>query len=393
MISQELKNQAVNLIKQAKKILIIPSAPADGDSLGSTLALYSAFKKIGKEVTAVCTETIPEVYRFLKSLDAISKEKSFPQEFVITIDAKNVGITNVRHEITPDKVNIIVTPKSGNITSELISFGRGKPLFDLIVMVDGGGIEQFKTIYEANIELFQQVPILNIDHHVSNNGFGKVNYIDVMASSTTVLITDLIETLDKEYAMDKPLIDPDIATHLLVGLITDTGSFQNPNTTPDAFAVAAHLVELGGRQQEIIQHVYKTRKLSTLKLWGRVLSKIQYDEKHHLVWSAVSAKDFSETESQPEETEGVIDELMSNAPGAEIIVLLKDRGDDMVSGSIRTVSPAIPASSLAEKFGGGGHLQAAGFKVQGKTIQEVESNVVSELRKFQAERLKLDSMS
>lgn len=383
MIPQELKNQALSLIKQGKKILIIPSAPVDGDSIGSTLALYYALKKIGKEVTAVCTETIPEVYRFLPSLDFMIKDAAFPQEFVITIDSKNIAVADVRHEITPDKVNIVVMPKSGSITKELVSFHRGNPPFDLIIMVDGGGIEQFKTVYEANIELFQQIPILNIDHHVSNTGFGKVNYVDVMASSTTVLVADLIESLGQN------LIDADMATHLLAGLITDTGSFQNPNTTPDAFAVAAHLIELGGRQQEIIQYIYKTRKLSTLKLWGRILSKIQFDEKHRLVWSSASAKDFTETESQPEETEGVIDELMTNAPGAEIIVLLKEKGDGMISGSVRTMSPTIPASTLAEKFGGGGHLQAAGFKIQGKTLQEVENLVVSTLRQFQTERLRI----
>ncbi len=383
MISLEVKKQAVTLLAQANKILVIPSSPLDGDSLGSTLAFVGALKKLGKEVTAVTAETIPDVYRFLPSIDAFTKGVTFPKDFVVTLDAKNIEIADVRHVITPDKVNIIITPKSGTISPELFSFQRGKPIFDLIVTVDAGTIDQFRPIYEANTELFYQVPVLNIDHHVSNTGFGKVNYVDVMASSATTLVMEIIESLGQN------LIDADIATHLLAGLITDTGSFQNPNTTPDAFAIAAHLIELGARQQEIIQHVYKTRKLSTLKLWGRILSKIQYDEKHRMVWSTVSAQDLLETASKPEETEGVIDELMSNAPGAEIIFLLKDRGDGVVSGSVRTVSPSLPANMLAEKFGGGGHLQAAGFKTTGKTIQEVETLVTTELRKFQAERLRL----
>ena len=93
------------------------------------------------------------------------------------------------------------------------------------------------------------------------------------------------------------LIDEDIATLLLTGIITDTGSFQNANTTPKSFAVAAQLISYGARQQEIIQHIYKTKQLSQLKLWGRILSKIQTDDSHKIVWSVVTQQDFRDTEN------------------------------------------------------------------------------------------------
>lgn len=386
MIPLELQKEAINLIKASQRILILPSMPVDADSLGAATALHLVLKKLGKEATTVCTENIPNVYSFLPGVSIIQQQFQFVQDLVVTIDCRNVEISNVKPDIQKDKVNIIITPKKGKLDPSLVSLNRGESNFDLIIMVDGGSLEQFKTIYESNIEMFQILPVLNIDHHLSNENFGKVNVVDVMASSTTVILLTLIEQFGPE------LIDGDIATLLLAGLITDTGSFQNPNTTPDAFAIAARLIELGGRQQEIVQHLYKTKKLSTLKLWGRVLSKLQYDETHRLVWSSIAQKDLTDTQSSLEESEGVIDELMSNAPGTEIVLLLKDRGNGVISGSLRTTTQQLSASMLAEKFGGGGHLQAAGFRVSGKTLEEVEKWTVDTLRQFQKERLKLETM-
>jgi len=379
----QVQQDILSLLKRANHVLVLPSSPLDGDSLGSSLALYLALKKLGKKVTVVAEEIIPASYNFLPEISIIGREVSFVRDFIVTIDCRNSGAPNVRHEIQGNKINIFITPENGAISRDQISFTEGKVPFDCIVTVDAADPSQFGKIYENATELFHLVPVINIDHHASNTGFGKINWVEIMAASTTMLILTLIEELGPD------LMDADIATLLLAGLITDTGSFQNPNTTPDAFAIAAKLIGLGARQQEIIRNIYKTKKLSTLRLWGRTLTKIQYDEPHHLVWSVLTAKDFAEIGGSPDETEGVIDELMSNAPGAEIVFLLKEKGPTEIGGSIRTLTSTIDASKLAGLFGGGGHTQAAGFKVQGRTIQEVERGVVSALRDFQKKRLRL----
>ncbi|MEK7523550.1 MAG: DHH family phosphoesterase [Patescibacteria group bacterium] len=377
----QVQQDVLSLLKKANSILVLPSSPLDGDSLGSSLALYLALKKLGKKVTVVAEETVPSSYNFLPEIASVTHELKFVRDFIVTIDCRDVAPKNIRHEIQGNKINIFVTPEKGTISKENVSFNEGGTPFDAIVTVDAADPSQFGKIYEDFTELFHLVPVMNIDHHASNKGFGRINLVDIMASSTTMLILPLIEELGPG------LMDADIATLLLAGLITDTGSFQNPNTTPDAFAVAAKLIGYGARQQEIIRHIYKTKKLSTLRLWGRTLTKIQYDEKHHMVWSVLTARDFAELGSSPDDTEGVIDELMSNAPGAEIIFLLKERNPTEASGSIRTLTPTIDASKLAGLFGGGGHVQAAGFKVQGKNIQETEQMVVNGLREFQKKRL------
>lgn len=379
------QKQVVDLIKRSKKILILPSAPLDGDSLGSAVALYLALKKLQKEVTVICSEHIPDVLQFLPNTKVISNKMIASGDFIITIDCKNTKIENIKHENEDGKINIIVTPKDGRLSEENVSFASGGIDYDLIITVDTAELAQLRDVYEKNIEIFHQVPVLNIDHHISNSHFGKLNFVDIMASSTTEIILPILEELSSEEKIN--LIDEDIATLLLAGIITDTGSFQNANTTPKAFARAAQLISYGARQQEIIQHVYKTKQLSQLKLWGRVLSKIQVDEKHRIVWSAVSRQDFKDTESLDDQTGDIIDELMTNAPGAEIILLLKEKEDGTVSASVRTTNPSVDAAKIAEAFGGGGHNQAAGFRVANVSLMDAEYKIINFLKNFQEERL------
>ncbi len=386
-MSDITKKQVTDLIKRSNKVLILPSSPIDGDCLGSALALYLVFKKLNKEVTVVCSDTVPELYSFLPSISVVGNQLLSSNDFIITIDTKNTQIDKIKSSIEDDKVNIIITPKDGHINEGDIFFNKAKSEYDLIITVDCAEPNQLGAIYENNIEMFHQIPVVNIDHHVSNTHFGKINYVDIMASSTTELLLPMIEDIAKEEKMD--LIDEDIATLLLTGIVTDTGSFQNANTTPRSFEKASELIAYGARQQEIIKYVYKTKQLSQLKLWGRLLSKIQTDKKHRIVWSVVSQQDFKDTGSSAEETGDIIDELMTNAPGAEFVLLLKEKSDGQIAVSIRTTSPAIDASAIAEGFGGGGHTQAAGCRVKDIDIREAEYKVIQAVKKYQAERLNI----
>lgn len=388
----QTQQDIVSLIQRSNNILILPSAPIDGDSLGSALSLYLTLKKLGKKITVVAEDAVPATYSFLPEIGSVRRELHFMRDLIVTIDCReDANAAKIKHEIQGNKINIILTPNSNPLSKDHVSFSEGPIPFDCIICVDAGGVEQFGKLYDTSTELFNLAPVINIDHHASNTGFGKINLVDIMAPSTTTMLLPLIQELGARNATvgggSSSLLDADIATLLLAGLITDTGSFQNANTTPDAFAIAAELIGYGARQQEIIRNIYKTKKLSTLRLWGRTLSKIQYDEKHKIVWSVLTGKDFEEIGSNPDETEGVIDELMSNAPGAEIVFLIKEKGPTEVSGSIRTLSPTIDGSKIAELFGGGGHVQAAGFKIHGKSIDEASSLIVDTIRAFQKQRL------
>jgi phosphoesterase RecJ-like protein len=332
-------------------------------------------------------EPVPEAFQFLPTTNVISGEFTAARDFIVTLDCKKAKLKTIHTRLENDKVNIIVTAKSGQFSADDVSFNHGPSKYDLIITVDTGDLEQLGRFYEDNTELFTRLPLINIDHHASNGHFGKINYVDIMSSATTELLIPLIH--DFEHETGQKLMDEDIATLLLAGIITDTGSFQNANTTPRAFASSAQLIKYGARQQEIIQHVFKTKHLSTLRLWGRILSNIRVDKKHRLVWSTISKKDFQETGSREDETGGIIDELMSNAPGTEIVLLLKEKTGGIISGSVRTTTASIDASEVAEMFGGGGHVQAAGFKIPGADIFEIEKMVIDKIRQYQQKRLNL----
>lgn len=387
-MGNQIQSQIVDQIMRSKKVLILPSSPPDGDSIGSAIALYMAIKKLDKEATVICSDAVPEVLSFLPNSKIVGDQSVSSSDFIITLDCKDAKVETIKSEIEDNKVNIIITPKNGYFNKKNVTFNQGKNDYDLIIVVDAAELTQLHSVYENNIEMFHEVPVINIDHHVSNTHFGKINYLDIMSSSTTELLLPLLEEL--AHKTNTEIIDEDIATLLLTGIITDTGSFQNANTTPKSFAKAAELISYGARQQEIIQHIYKTKQLSQLKLWGRVLSKIETDEQHRIVWSVVSQQDFKDTDSSEEQTGDIIDELMTNAPGAEVVLLIRDKGNNTVGVSVRTTSSKVDGSKIAEHFGGGGHTQAAGFRLENTSLKDAEHEIIKYVRDFQSHRLNLN---
>jgi len=374
--------QIRQITEQSKKILIATHRKPDGDGIGSALALFRFLQKIGKTATLVCGDPIPDVYEFLPQVDQFEQSFSANRDLILTLDCAKTEVSKLKYSLDGDKMNIIITPKRGGFLKEDVKFSYGESEYDLIFVLDVADLPQLGEVYTENVDFFYHTPVINIDHHISNTKFGKVNYVDPSASSTAEIMPRIFENISK----DKDLMDPDIATALLTGIITDTGSFQNPNTSPLSFEVAADLLEVGGRQQEIIRKIYKTKRLSTLKLWGKILSKIHYDNTYKIVWSSISKDDLLSSGANQDESGGIIDELLSNAPDSEIILLFKEF-EDVISCSVRTTSPAIDATQIAKIFDGGGHVQAAGFKIQSTDLGEVETRVIRAIKDFQDKRL------
>lgn len=361
--------QAIQAFDATQNILILPSQPADGDSIGSALALFQVLKAKGKNVSVVLTAELPEIFNFMPGADSILPNASVYSDFVISVDLQNSNAANVRHEIVDNKINLIITPQHGTLLPEQVSFPKPEKKYDLIVVLDAASPTQLGEFYKQNYLIFGEIPSINIDHHSSNSNFASVNLVNKEASSTTQILFELF----KAYRVD---MTPDIATLLLAGLITDTGSFQNDNTTPEAFDLAAELIEAGARQQEIIKNIYKTKQLQTLKLWGKILSNIRVDEANRIVWSTASRMDFSETGTTEKDTGDIIDDLISNAEEADTVILMIENSDGSLHVSIRTTSDDKDATKLAALFGGGGHPRAAGFTLQNASIASHESVII-----------------
>lgn len=359
-LSPQSLQAATQIIQQHQKLLVIPHANVDPDGLSSALACFQMFTALGKDVTVICPDTKPESLAFLPGFEKLEEEIKENKDFIITINLEDgVEVDKLRYTVEDNKVNIIVMPKKGRINPKQIQLNEGGYVWDLIVVVDTADLALLGSFYKDHLDLFSEVPILNVDHHISNTQHGQLQLIDPTAASATEV---LYNWFTQEPTM-KDRITPDMATLLLTGLITDTRSFQNPNTTPRSLEVAAELLEKGARQQEIIQHVYKTKPLSTLKIWGRALNHIQIDPAARIVWSSISKEDLAEMEANSKETHGILDELISTIPDADIHVLFTELEEGGLKASMRS-SAAVDSSVLAGRvFGGGGHARAAGFKV------------------------------
>ncbi len=383
------QEQILNLIDKSQNILLLTHAKADCDGLGSMISMYLALQGLGKNIVAATNDPAPDSLSFLPSINIVQNSVA-SNNFIISLDIQKTPLNKIKYKLTEDKstINIIVTPKIGRFKNEDVKLGQEEVNFDLIITFDTGNLEHLGPIYDDNAELFFKTPLINIDHHASNTDYGQINHVDMVAASTTEVMIGLLENMEKRYG--KKFLNEDVATLLLAGLITDTGSFQHANTSPKAMEVAAKLLGMGARQQEIIKNIYKTKKLSTLKLWGTVLSKVETDPVYRLVWSSISKNDLNETGASAEESEGIIDDLLSNAPGAEIIMLFKYNEEGYVSVSMRSTTNSADVGKISAEMGGGGHVRAAGFKRRdGSSLERLIEDTLTKVRQYQGQRLNI----
>ena len=334
--------------------------------MGSLLALGRSLIAIGKTVTMACNGEVHTLFSFLPHLDEVKNTLDGGRDFIITIDTAQSSEGELKlgykHDKTTHKLSIVVTPSIGLIRKENLSFSTNMPRFDCIITLDVPDIERLGTLYDDHTQLFFETPVINIDHHASNDHFGKINWVDLTATSTCEILVSLLESMSASNNNIK-LLTEDVATYLLTGIITDTGSFQNASTTPKSFTVAAQLVGAGARQQEIIKRLFKTKPLTTLRVWGTVLSNITLESNPPCVWSAVSAEELDAVDATPAELTGVIDELLKSTPDVDFALLLSERRSDTNGNSSTQYAgdvPSVDVSALTHIFGGG-YTQAAGF--------------------------------
>lgn len=384
MVEFTPKQQAVKLIEESQRILLLTHQSPDGDAIGSILGFFLVLKKLDKEVSAVCIDAPSKTYDFLPKKEILTPEFSGSRDFIITLDCSKAKVDKLGYKLLDNKLNIVITPKSGNFQNQDITTSYGPFKFDLTIVLDTPDLERLGTLYDKNTEIFYQTPVINIDHHSTNSHFAKVNLVDLTATSTSEILISLLEALEPRAS--QKLLDEDIATCLLTGITADTGSFQNTNTTPKSFTCAAQLLAAGARQQEIIKYLFKTKPLSTLKLWGKILAKIDFDENYRLAFAFATKEDLKEAGAKEEEIGGVIDELLRAVPNSDLVLLLSER-EEGIHGSLRSIDKNVDCTEIAKEFGGGGHQAAAAFLLENKKIEEVKDKVLETIKEYQKKRL------
>ena len=297
-------------INQCENILIICHRNPDADTIGSAgaLAFYIA-EECCRAVTIFCVNEPP------RSLDFLDVKKFF-------IKATSPDLSE----------------------------------FDFVIAVDCGDISQ-TGLAEKFLQFNEHgVVTANIDHHQTNGGYADINIVE-SASATADIIYKLLRERDAKFT--KP-----ISTCLLAGIISDTTYFTNAGTTKEAMAHASELLKNQADIKAIIKNTWRKNSPEALKVWGKILSQLQFNEQYKIVTAVISREDAI----LPEVFEGLAN-FLTTLYEANIILVLREESDGEIKCSLRTTKDNIDVSKLAKRFGGGGHTGAAGFSLRGRLIR------------------------
>ncbi len=378
------KQQIAELVKNNQRILIVGHKNHGGDCVGSMLALESVLTAQGKEVGLVLSEMIDQTLLFLPNVDRIQRDVP-ARDLIIQIDKAKNDVEKIGYNEDNGILSIVISPKGKLLSAKDLKIVAGNYNYDLIIVLDTPDVEKIDSVYDKYTELFFEVPIINIDHHSGNDYFGTVNLVDMTATSTAEILVSIIEAMGPNY------FDADVATCLLTGLIADTASFKSTNTTPKSLTISAQMLAAGARQQEIIQNLYKTRPLQTLKLWGKVLSNIVYDHEYRMVVSVVPGSDLVDANASPEAVNGVLDELLASAPGTDVVLVLTEE-KNRVYGFLKGLN-GQDVLSLAEKFGGHGNALASSFVLPNSTIDKNTAAILEKIKLLRNNQLGKENLS
>ena len=315
-----LKPVAEKLMSSGSVLIVLPPSPAP-DAIAAALALSGYLKRVEKDSVVVSSDgqLNPRV-DFLPGYDKILRELNLSKGFVIDVSTRRAPVAELSYKKENDRLSIYLKPKSGEFTKDDVTFRTSKFPYDAVVTLGVSSLESMGDFYGKFAELFFETPVINLDYRGLNEGFGQLNLVQLNATSVSEIVFDLINEMEKD------LIDGEIATSLLAGIIAETNSFQHSRTTPQAFLKASQLVSLGGKQQDIVNRLYKSKSLGFLKLWGRVLARLEHEPESFAVRSAVNRTDVEKTGATSDDIAAVIKEMTQQLSFAKIHVFFRELG-------------------------------------------------------------------
>jgi phosphoesterase RecJ-like protein len=213
--------------------------------------------------------------------------------------------------------------------------------------------------------------LIVIDHHVPHEAPGNLRIVDTTAAATAVILTQLLEAVGAN-------ITPEMATCLLTGIVTDTGSFRFRNTNPESLAVSSMLLEKGGDLTQVNEEIFQSKQLSAARLLGHTLETMQLACENQLAWSTLSLADFQFAEATDEDTEGFVNEMLF-ITSVQIAAIFREPKPGRIRCSLRSRSQ-YDVAEVAREFGGGGHKNAAGCTFD-LSLEEAEELVVERLKR------------
>jgi len=338
-----IENDFKKLIEKAKKIILFVPEENHPDHIACAFALYHLLKKMGKSPAFFQNHPLSEKLSFLEKPEKIISDLSGSRDFVIIFNTEKNKIIDTKTEQEENQYKIIITPEKGSIHPKDFSFIPANFKYDLIITIGAESLEKLGKIYYENTDLFFEVPKINIDNHNSNDNYGQVNLVDSIASSPAEIIAKIaLENYEN-------LLDKDIAQALLAGIVSATESFQQPTTTPIAMIISARLMKFKADQPTIIRYLYKTKSLSFLKLWGRVMARLNWDKKDSFIWSLISEEDFVQSHSDKNDIPFILEEIQKNFSDGQVYAIIYAGENSNVSALLRFEDEKV-AEAFTEKY-------------------------------------------
>lgn len=313
MMNLEMVNSTVmeihHRIAQAESILVTSHMRPDGDAIGSLLAVGFGIQALGKKVDMVLADGVPSHFKFLKGIDQVKKKAGDYYDLVITVDSATLDRTGY--------------------------------VLDNISKVD-----------------------INIDHHISNDNYATVNFIQADAAATCEMLAEYWEELGFAYT-------PQIIDSLITGILTDSQGFKVQSTKPKTLRIAADLFEKGANLHYIAFHALTKRTFEAASYWGFGLSNLK--KENGVVWTSLTVDARNKINYSGKDDADLVNYLAS-IEGAKVAVVLIEQDLSSTKISWRTKFDA-DVGSIASQFGGGGHRAAAGAMVEG-TLEDVEKAII-----------------
>jgi phosphoesterase RecJ-like protein len=291
-----------HIVDDARVIACLPHKDADADSLGSALGFALSLRAMGRDVRVLVPSPLPRMLEYLPGFDTISEDAGDDIDALFTFDCATVERFGDKQDLIRDTATVV-----------------------------------------------------NIDHHVSNEGFGTVNLIEAAASATGQVVHRLLTTIGAP-------ITAEVATNLYAALFTDTGGFRHENTSEVALRLGADLVAAGANPGWVALKSYKSRSVPQLKLEGLAVARLHTEFGGRLIYSEITMAMLEEAGADMMESEGVIDQLQS-VDTMQIALLFKEHSPVVTKVSVRTRDPH-DATAVCRPFGGGGHHRAAGAELR-----------------------------
>jgi nanoRNase/pAp phosphatase (c-di-AMP/oligoRNAs hydrolase) len=365
--------QITESIRRSSRPLIVVPRAAGADGYAAALGLLRVVEKIGKraEIVAVDGPT-PFTLHFLPGHEQVKTALPELRKLVIDIDTSKTNVHELQREEKDGRTRLLLTPKQGFWGASDVRVSHSEYRYDLLICVGAQDLSACAHLYEEHPDFFFRTPIINIDHSPANEHFGHMNAVDVTAASCGEVCHDLVR------AMDPDLMDEEVATAFLTGMIAKTKSFKTANVTPKTLQTASQLVSHGARRETIVKSLYRTRSVSTLRLWGRALARLKHDTSAKIVWTMLSQQDFLHAGAEEADLPDVIDELISSSPAAEAALLLYEDRDRNVCGILRAEKP-LDAVQIASPFRAAGTRDEARMCFMAKSLVQVEKELLPKL--------------